>query len=98
MCTHIVCLTSSSFYTGSQVVVVSHGKCWGVLSAVSRHEGQTFWKNFVYWVCVVYIRVGLIRTTWIPDKSGSTYEPYPYGSCELQCFKHGNPVEIHNGM
>ena len=29
MCTHIVCLPSSSFYTGSQVVVVSHGKCWG---------------------------------------------------------------------
>ena len=28
----------------------------GVLSAVSRHEGQTFWKNFVYWVCVVYIK------------------------------------------
>ena len=31
-----------------------------VLSAVSRYEGQTFWKIFVNWVGVVYIKGRLI--------------------------------------
>ena len=41
------------------VVVVLHGSAV-VLSAVSRCEGQTFWKIFVNWAGVVYIKGRLI--------------------------------------
>ena len=65
MCTRVVYLISI-FYTGSQVVVVVLHGSDEVLSAVSRYEGQTFWKIFVYWVGVVYMcSVG----AQIPDKS-----------------------------
>ena len=80
------------------VVVVLHGSAV-VLLAVSRYEGQTFWKILVYRFCVVYIKGEALMCNigaWISNKSHMS--PTLNRSCVLQCFKHSNVVRIHNGI
>ena len=63
-----------------------------VLSAIYRHEHKTFWKSFVYRVCVVYIKGGAHRY------NVGAY-PHPFnGSSAIQHFELHNVVKVCYGI